>query len=202
MDVAQEEFNRGPAKWNGQIFGSLQEAYEQLRAIVDSSYDGMYITDGNAVTLWVNRAYKDITGLQAEEVVGRSMWDLEREGIISKSGTLLALAQQAPVTLEQVFRTGRHALISSTPVFNDQGEITLVVTNVRDMTELRELQEKYRQTAALSERYQSEAEYARKQVLASADLIVADPDAGSAGAGQTGGRPGRHCPAVGRNGSG
>ena len=54
MDVAQEEFNRGPAKWNGQIFGSLQEAYEQLRAIVDSSYDGMYITDGNAVTLWVN----------------------------------------------------------------------------------------------------------------------------------------------------
>lgn len=48
MDVAQEEFNRGPAKWNGQIFGSLQEAYEQLRAIVDSSYDGMYITDGNA----------------------------------------------------------------------------------------------------------------------------------------------------------
>ena len=175
MDVAQEEFNRGPAKWNGQIFGSLQEAYEQLRAIVDSSYDGMYITDGNAVTLWVNRAYKDITGLQAEEVVGRSMWDLEREGIISKSGTLLALAQQAPVTLEQVFRTGRHALISSTPVFNDQGEITLVVTNVRDMTELRELQEKYRQTAALSERYQSEAEYARKQVLASADLIVADP---------------------------
>ena len=50
-----------------------------------------------------------------------------------------------------------------------------MVTNVRDMTELRELQEKYRQTAALSERYQSEAEYARKQVLASADLIVADP---------------------------
>lgn len=156
------------------IFGTLEDACERLWSIVDSSYDGIYITDGDAVTLWVNRAYEDITGLKAEEVVGRSMWDLERDSIISKSGTLLALAQRGPVTLEQVFRTGRHALISSTPVLNDQGEVALVVTNVRDMTELRELQEKYQETAALSERYQSEAEYVRKQVLASADLIVAD----------------------------
>lgn len=175
MGMAQDELDSGPTNWDRRLFGSLQEAYEHMKAIVDSSYDGIYITDGSAVTLWVNRAYEDITGLRAEEVVGRSMWDLEREGIISKSGTLLALSQRAPVTLEQLFRTGRHALISSTPVFNDQKEITLVVTNVRDMTELRELQEKYRQTAALSERYQSEAEYVRKQVLASADLIVADP---------------------------
>ena len=172
--MAQMHISR-EGNWGGKMFGSLQEAYDRLRAIVDSSYDGIYITDGNAVTLWVNRAYEDITGLRAEEVVGRSMWDLERDGIISKSGTLLALAQRAPVTLEQVFRTGCHALISSTPAFDDRGEISLVVTNVRDMTELRELQEKYRQTAALSQRYQSEAEYVRKQVLASADLIVADP---------------------------
>ena len=173
--MEQDDFVNFLHKQEPPIFGSLEEAYEQLRAIVDSSYDGIYITDGNAVTLWVNQAYEDITGLKAEEVVGHSMWDLEREGIISKSGTLLALVQRAPVTLEQVFRTGRHALISSTPAFNDQGNITLVVTNVRDMTELKELQEKYRQTAAMSERYQSEAEYVRKQVLASADLIVADP---------------------------
>lgn len=173
--MAQDAFANQPAKQERSIFGSLQEAYERLRVIVDSSYDGIYITDGKAVTLWVNKAYEDITGLKAEEVVGKSMWDLERKGIISKSGTLLALVQRKPVTLEQVFRTGRHALISSTPAFNDQGEITLVVTNVRDMTELRELQEKFRQTAAMSERYQSEAEYVRKQVLASADLIVADP---------------------------
>ena len=172
--MAQKQERPGDGNWAGRMFGSLQEAYDRLRAIVDSSYDGIYITDGRAVTLWVNRAYEEITGLRADEVVGRSMWDLERDEIISKSGTLLALAQRAPVTLEQVFRTGRHALISSTPAFNDQGEIVLVVTNVRDMTELRDLQEKYRQTAALTERYQSEAEYVRKQVLASADLIVAD----------------------------
>ena len=80
--MAQMHISR-EGNWGGKMFGSLQEAYDRLRAIVDSSYDGIYITDGNAVTLWVNRAYEDITGLRAEEVVGRSMWDLERDGIIS-----------------------------------------------------------------------------------------------------------------------
>ena len=55
--MAQDAFANQPAKQERSIFGSLQEAYERLRVIVDSSYDGIYITDGKAVTLWVNKAY-------------------------------------------------------------------------------------------------------------------------------------------------
>ena len=33
------------------MFGSLQEAYDRLDVIIESSYDGIYITDGNAVTI-------------------------------------------------------------------------------------------------------------------------------------------------------
>ena len=154
------------------MFGSLQEAYDRLEAIVNCSHDGIYITDGQANTLWVNPAYLSISGLRQEDVVGRNMWDLERSGIISQSGTLLAIAQRQPVTLEQTFRTGKRALITSTPDFDGSGEIVMVVTNVRDMTEYYDLQEKYRQTA---ERYRSELELARQQFTGS-DLIAADPN--------------------------
>ena len=157
------------------MFQDLQEAHDWLDAIIESSYDGIYITDGDAVTVRINGAYELISGLTAEEVVGRSMRDLVREGTISRSGTLQALEQRRPVTMEQTFKTGRHALIASTPVFDGQGRVVMVVTNVRDMTELRDLQEKYRQTEALSQKYWSEIEFARKQVLASADLIAVDP---------------------------
>lgn len=157
------------------IFGSLQEAYDRLEAIIENSYDGIYITDGKAVTLRINRAYETISGMTGHQVLGRSMWDMEREGLVSRSGTLLALAQRKPVTLEQTFRTGRHALIASTPIFDHQGEIAMVVTNVRDMTELYELQEKYRRSEETSRRYYQELELGRKQVLAEADLIAADP---------------------------
>ena len=54
------------------MFGSLQEAYDRLDAIIESSYDGIFITDGQAVTIRVNQAYLTITGLRAEEVLGRT----------------------------------------------------------------------------------------------------------------------------------
>ena len=156
------------------MFGSLQEAYDRLDVIIESSYDGIYITDGQAVTIRVNQAYLDISGLKAEDVLGKSMWDLERAGVIDRSGTLIALGKRRPVTLEQTFKSGRRALIASTPVFDEMGNIALVGTNVRDMTELYDLKEKYRRTEELSQRYFSEIEFARQQVLASADLIAVD----------------------------
>ena len=162
--MAQDKINR--------MFGSPKEAYDRLRAIVDSSYDGIYITDGRADTLWVNPAYLSISGLREEDVVGRSMWDLEREGVVSQSGTLIALTQRRPVTLEQTFRTGKRALITSTPSFGDHGEIDMVVTNVRDMTDFYDLQAKYREA---QERYHTEIELSRRRVLDGAELIAADP---------------------------
>ncbi len=163
--MAQEKINR--------MFGSLQEAYDWLRAIVDSSYDGIFITNGQADTLWVNPAYLSISGLREENVVGRNMWDLEREGVIDQSGTLIALTQRKPVTLEQTFRTGKQALITSTPSFDGHGNIVMVVTNVRDMTDFYDLQVKYQEA---QERYHTEIELARQRVLDGADLIAADPN--------------------------
>ena len=45
------------------------------------------------------------------------------------------LKTRKPVTLEQTFRTGKQALITSTPHFDSSGEITMIITVVRDMTE-------------------------------------------------------------------
>lgn len=154
-----------------QMFQSLQEAYNWLRAIVDSSHDGIYITDGEANTLWVNPAYLTISGLQ-ENVVGKNMRELEQDGIINCSGTLIAIAQRKPVTLEQTFRTGKRALITSTPCFNENQEISMVVTNVRDMTDFYDLQAKYREA---EERYNSEVEFARQRLLGT-ELIAVDPN--------------------------
>jgi len=156
------------------MFGSLQEAHDRLDAIIESSYDGIYITDGQAVTIRVNRAYEIITGLRADEVLGRSMWKLEEEGIIDRSGTLIALAKRKPVTLEQTFKTGKRALITSTPTFDENGDVVMVVTNVRDITEFHDLQERFRESEALTQRYSSEVERIRRQVLDSADLIAVD----------------------------
>ena len=51
-----------------QIFSNIQEASERLDAIIENSFDGIYITDGRANTIKVNRAYETITGLDRADM--------------------------------------------------------------------------------------------------------------------------------------
>ncbi|MGE5404047.1 MAG: sigma 54-interacting transcriptional regulator [Candidatus Saccharibacteria bacterium] len=167
--------NRSPIIENGIIIGAvavLQDvsqleaiseelaytkhlAYE-LDAIIDSSFDGLYVTDGKGNTLRINKGFERIMGIPAEECLGRNMADLVREGVYSRSGTLLALERRERVTITLQARTGKWALVTSNPIFDENGEITLVVTNVRDITELNDLQRKLEQAEGLSKFYQTE----------------------------------------------
>lgn len=127
------------------IFNNLQEANERLDAIIENSFDGIYITDDKANTIKVNKSYEIITGLKKEEVLGKNMIDLIKNNVISISGSVLALQKKEPVTLHQEFKTGKKALITSSPVFDKNGDIIMVVTNVRDLTEIYRLKKEAEQ---------------------------------------------------------
>lgn len=107
-----------------------------LEAVIESSYDGIFITDGNANALYVNKSYERIAGITKEEVLGKNTRDLEKSNIISKSATLIALKNRKAITLSQTFKTGKSVLVTSTPIFDESDNIILVVTNVRDISEL------------------------------------------------------------------
>lgn len=146
----------------------------RINDILDSSYDGIYITDGDANTIMVNKAYERIAGIKVEELIGRNMNDLVKEGYISQSATLLVLKDRKINTIEQNFKTGKKALVTSTPVFNSAGDITMVVTNVRDITELYELKEKLDEKESLTKKYSVELEALKIELLKNNDLIAMD----------------------------
>ncbi|MBX4265988.1 sigma 54-interacting transcriptional regulator [Clostridium estertheticum] len=146
----------------------------ELNKIIESSYDGIYITDGKANTLRINKSYENITGLQRKNMLTRNMYDLEKEGYISKSSTLMVLKTRKSNTIEQEFSTGKKVLVSSNPIFDDKSNINMVVTNVRDITELYELEEQLAKNMKLTEKYYSEIEAMRMQYLNSTDMVAND----------------------------
>lgn len=146
----------------------------RISDILNSSYDGIYITDGQANTIMVNKAYERIAGIKVEELIGRNMKDLVNEGYISRSATLLVLQDRKVITIEQNFKTGKKALVTSTPVFSCAGDITMVVTNVRDITELYELKEKLDEKENLTKKYSLELEAMKIELLKNNDLIAVD----------------------------
>ena len=99
------------------MFSSVEEANEWLDAIIEHSFDGIYITDGNANTIKANRAYETITGLKKSEVLGCNMEELVEKGIVSASGSLIAIREKRPVTIRQEFKTGKKALMAVLPPY-------------------------------------------------------------------------------------
>jgi PAS domain S-box-containing protein len=130
---------------------------EGLSAIIENTYDGLYITDGNANTLMINKAYERITGMKRQEVLGRNMKDLVYSGVIDRSVSLEVIEKKQPVTIMQELRGGKKILVTGSPVFDEAtGDIILVITNVRDMTELMELKDQLHERTLEANRYLAE----------------------------------------------
>ena len=130
-----------------------QELHRRLEVIIESSYDGLYITDGKAKTVLVNSAYERITGISRKNLVGRNMKDLVKQKIFDHSVTLDVLKSKHPVTIMQQIKGEKEVIVTGTPIFDEEGEISMVVTNVRDITELNHLRAQLEETRRLSSRY-------------------------------------------------
>ncbi|MPM28972.1 Anaerobic nitric oxide reductase transcription regulator NorR [bioreactor metagenome] len=169
---------RGPVHLSvQQDFGFLSgyaDRMDRLLAILESSFDGIYIADGEANTIWCNRSYEVISGLDRREVIGRNMRDMVSAGTVSRSGTLTALERRAAITIDQTFKTGRQAIITSTPIFDNADNIVMVVTNVRDMSEIYDLKEELARSRELTMRYRTEIELSRRMQMDSGGLVVTD----------------------------
>lgn len=143
-----------------------------LEALLDSSYDGIYITDGQGITLRINKAIERITGLSTVELVGRNMRDLVREGVFSESVTIKVLQERKTVTLIQRIKNGRRTLVTGNPVFDQSGEIIRVITNVRDITELNQLREELEQSQRLTMNGNNELTQLRIREMKINDIVA------------------------------
>lgn len=149
---------------------------KMLEMIIETSFDGIYITDGKANTILVNKSYERITGLKRDELVGRNMADIVVKGIMSEATSFWVLKNKEPKTVYQTFNTGKSALVTSTPFFNEIGEIEMVVSNVRDITELSDLNEKIKQSKKENINYKGIIEELKLQIASNEYIIAEDED--------------------------
>jgi len=146
---------------------------KQIEAIIESSYDGIYVTDGEANTIMVNSAYEAMTGIKKEEVIGRNMRDLVREGFIDQSVTLKVLETGKRATIRQKLRSGKEILVTGNPIFDDHGKIVMVVTNDRDMTELIKLHQQVEHSMQIAAAYKEKFQTIQEVGTFGKDFVVA-----------------------------
>lgn len=143
--------------------------------ILEVFYDGIYITDSEGYTLKVNSMYEKMTGLTKQELLGRRVTDLEKEGVFESPLNPIIVKTGKKQTSVQVNKKGRRVVINGNPVIDKNGKVAYVVTLVRDITVLSDLREEIACQKDLIQKYHEEAQYLRTKNLAHKRVIVETP---------------------------
>ncbi len=146
----------------GEIPNQGGERYEMLlhefEIILDSIHDGIWIIDGNGITIHANKALKRITGISPKEVVGKHVTVPMMEGKFTNCVTLDALKQKKIVTQFDDYKNGKRCINTSSPILDEKGEVLRVVASIRDLSELEKLQDKLDQAELVALKYKGELE--------------------------------------------
>lgn len=113
--------------------GELPLDFHALYKIFQYSYDGILLLDNNGYAITANESYTRITGTPLHDIVGRNYREVTS---LHDKVTPKVLDQKRPVTIINFVR-GKGILVTGNPVFNENGAITHVVINVRDITMLK-----------------------------------------------------------------
>lgn len=132
------------------------EVVSQLEAIMECSFDGLWICDHRGVVVKVNQAALKLVGLPREQVENRHVGDLLKEGNFEESVTLQVLRRKTTITMQQHLKTGKIVLATGVPIFGSRGEIAFVVINDRDLTLLDRLRREIEESQAQLEHYRSQ----------------------------------------------
>jgi len=150
---------------------SIKELIRELEATINSSYDGIFITDSSGIVLRINHAYERITGIKASEIVGKSMQKLVEEKYYDESVTLLVMEKKESITISQRVRGNQKILVTGNPIFDEHGQLFRVVTNVRDVTQLTGLQNQLQKTKEQTLKYKTELELLRSIQIHSSEIV-------------------------------
>jgi len=113
----------------------------ELLFVFYHSRDGLYVVNGDGLTLRVNPAFEALTGIRAEQFLNRDVRELEREGFFYPSVASEVLESQKSKTIIQEYKNGGTALVTGSPIYDDKGKVIRVISNIRDISELTKLYE-------------------------------------------------------------
>ena len=148
----------------------------ELLDILDCIRDGIFITDGNANVLVLNRTSELLSQYSRENLLDKNVEDLIQAGYFKKSEvvSLKCIASKREESLIQKGVDENHEiLVTGVPLIRN-GQVEKVVVTERDISQLNHLENALRENKRLAEKYKKELEYFRSLETEIAQHIVCE----------------------------
>ena len=151
-------------------FSSLDR---QFQAVYESSSDGIWICDHEGKVVNINRASEKLGGIKRQEIIGKKVSDIIKIGMYSNYVTDEVIRTKQPLSqLQYIKNTNKTVLCTGIPVLNDAGNLSLVVINERDITQLEAMRMQLEETRKEREKYKDELAELSMQELKDQKVIA------------------------------
>jgi PAS domain S-box-containing protein len=155
--------------------------YRNLRAQIETIFSlskyGIWVLDGEGVVLRVNKVALRLIGLKKKDVLGKKISDLADKGVINEALTPTILKERRAVTMPlYVIKSKKYLMASGKPIFDDQGNIIMVIVFEHDMTIVKELKDQLELTKSVTETVKNELSHINLLELGSEDFIANTPE--------------------------
>ncbi|HNB52031.1 MAG TPA: PAS domain S-box protein [Anaerolineales bacterium] len=130
-----------------------QESERRFRAVFEQTFQFMCVLNTEGIVLQANQSANTAVGLSQEEMLGKSFWEVFSRWIPKEASLELQKALEAAfhgklTRFEQDFHTQNNRTVtvdvSIKPVMNEQGQVTMVILEGRDVTHHKQIEQALR----------------------------------------------------------
>ncbi len=165
QDIAQEmELKQAQDRLNQKLTTeverqtrTLKRTNQQLETILNESSESIWVFNGKGVIINLNRAAEKRIGCKASNLIGQTHQMLLDQGYINESVTQRVLKEKRQISMMQnLTKQQREMLVTGTPIFDKHGQISMIIVNEQDLTQLIQLRNELKKQRHINSRFQDE----------------------------------------------
>ncbi|NLC10978.1 MAG: sigma 54-interacting transcriptional regulator [Firmicutes bacterium] len=152
-----------------------QNLIKELEAVLDVTSEELYVTDGRGITLRASKTFEKNSGVPVEDVLGKNVIELEKEGVFRPSVTKQVLNQKKRITTLQKYKNGNEVLVTGIPVSDKYGNIFRVIVKSRQTAELSQLKSQIQELEELKAQYYREFTSLQSEQFSTENIVAQSP---------------------------
>ncbi|MGG4491137.1 sigma-54 interaction domain-containing protein [Metabacillus idriensis] len=151
---------------------TVRASWNENEQILHSLKDDILVTNVDGIILKVSEFTGKIYGVESDSLIGKSVYDLEAQGLFTPILTPIVVKEKKKITFVQTTNKGKKLLVTGIPVYNEAGELYRVVSYSHDITELADYKNFLITMEEEMERVKTELDLLRSRQLYDAGIIA------------------------------
>lgn len=148
-----------------------EKMWSEDLAILQSLKDDLLVTNTDGIIVRASKKTGQIYDVDSKDLIGKSVYDLEKEGLFTPIVTPMVIKERKKITLVQTTDRRKKLLVTGIPVFNPKGELVYIVSYSHEVTELINMQNYLQVLEEDIERVKSELDILRNKHLQQDGII-------------------------------